>query len=93
MAHHEIFELGDLILQRGATLRGARLAYKTYGTLNESKTNVVVYPTRFGGRHTDNEWLIGEGMALDPDKYFIIVPNMLGNGLSSSPSNTPPPYD
>jgi homoserine O-acetyltransferase len=32
-------------------------------------------------------------MALDPANYFIIVPNMLGNGLSSSPSNTPPPYD
>ena len=32
-------------------------------------------------------------MALDPTRYFIIVPNMLGNGLSSSPSNTPPPYD
>jgi homoserine O-acetyltransferase len=32
-------------------------------------------------------------MALDPAKYFIIIPNMLGNGLSSSPSNTPPPYD
>jgi homoserine O-acetyltransferase len=44
-------------------------------------------------RHWDNEWLIGPGMALDPAKYFIIVPNMLGNGLSSSPSNTSPPYD
>jgi hypothetical protein len=32
-------------------------------------------------------------MALDPSRYFIVVPNMLGNGLSSSPSNTPPPYD
>ena len=32
-------------------------------------------------------------MALDPSRWFIIVPNMLGNGLSSSPSNTPPPYD
>jgi homoserine O-acetyltransferase len=31
--------------------------------------------------------------ALDPRNYFIIVPNMLGNGLSSSPSNTPAPYD
>ena len=39
------------------------------------------------------EWTIGEGLALDPEHYFIIVPNMLGNGLSSSPSNTPPPYD
>eukprot|EP00249_Psilotum_nudum_P016706 c25957_g1_i1 orf=371-1201(-) len=32
-------------------------------------------------------------MGLDPRKYFIIVPNMLGNGLSSSPSNFPPPYN
>ncbi|MGI9047835.1 MAG: alpha/beta fold hydrolase [Rubrobacteraceae bacterium] len=93
MAHHDIFELGDFVLHQRATLRGAKLAYKTYGVLNEDRSNVVVYPTRFGGRHTDNEWLIGEGMALDPAQYFVVVPNMLGNGLSSSPSNTPPPYD
>jgi len=89
----EIFELGDVTLQHGATLRGAKLAYKTYGELNADRTNAIVYPTWYSGRHWDNEWLIGEGMALDPGKYFIIVPNMLGNGLSSSPSNTPPPYD
>ncbi len=89
---HEIFELGDVVLQRGETLRGARLAYKTYGALNKEKSNAVVYPTRFGGGHTDNEWLIGAGMALDPSEYFVILPNMFGNGLSSSPSNTPPPY-
>ena len=77
----------------GATLRGARLAYKTYGNLNGEKSNAVVYPTRFGGRHADNEWLMGDGMALDPKEYFVVVPNMIGNGLSSSPSNTPPPYD
>ena len=93
MTDYEIFELGDVILRSEATLRGARLAYKTYGTLNGEKSNAVVYPTRFGGRHPDNEWLIGKSMALDPGKYFIIVPNMLGNGLSSSPSNTPAPYD
>jgi homoserine O-acetyltransferase len=77
----------------GATLRDAKLAYKTYGTLNDDKSNAIVYPTWYSGRHWDNEWLIGDGMALDPSRYFIIVPNMLGNGLSSSPSNTPPPYD
>ncbi len=93
MIDHETFELGDFVLQNGATLRGARLLFKTYGTLNGDRSNAVVYPTRFGGRHPDNEWLIGEGMALDPKEYFIVVPNMLGNGLSSSPSNTPPPYD
>ena len=26
-------------------------------------------------------------------QYFIIIPNMFGNGLSSSPSNTPEPYN
>jgi homoserine O-acetyltransferase len=89
----EIFELGDFVLSEGATLRGARLAYATYGTLNPARDNAIVYPTWYSGRHWENEWLIGEGMALDPARYFVIVPNMLGNGLSSSPSNTPPPYD
>ena len=93
MADYEIFELGNVVLQSGATLREAKLAYKTYGTLNSNKDNVVVYPTAFGGQHSANEGIIKEGNALDPRKYFIIVPNMFGNGLSSSPSNTPPPYD
>jgi homoserine acetyltransferase len=93
MNDHEVFDLGNVVLQGGATLRDAKLAYKTFGTLNEEKTNAVVYPTWYSGRHWENEWLIGEGMALDPNEYFIIIPNMLGNGLSSSPSNAPPPYD
>jgi len=90
---YEIYELGDVTLQHGATLRGCKLAYKTYGELNADRSNAIVYPTWYSGRHWDNEWLIGEGMALDPAKYFVIVPNMLGNGLSTSPSNCPPPYD
>ena len=93
MVDYEIFELGEVRLQMGETLRDARLAYRTYGSLNEAKSNAIVYPTWYSGQHYDNEWLIGEGMALDPARYCVIVPNMLGNGLSSSPSNTPPPYD
>ncbi|CAM5732499.1 Homoserine O-acetyltransferase [Streptomyces alboniger] len=93
MSDHLTFQLGDFTTQHGATLRGATLAYTTYGELNADKSNVIVYPTWYSGRHWDNEWLIGSGMALDPAEYFIIVPNMLGNGLSTSPSNTPPPYD
>lgn len=93
MKDYEIYSLGDVILQSGQKLPQAFLAYKTYGTLNSAKSNAIVYPTWFAGQHTDNEWLIGPGKALDPDKYFIIVPNMLGNGLSSSPSNTPAPFD
>src|SRR6478672_3706213 len=93
MTDYAIFELGNFTLQRGATLRGAKLAYKTYGTLNAAKDNVIVYPTWYSGQHYENEWLISETLALDPRKYFIIVPNMIGNGLSSSPSNTPAPFD
>ena len=93
MSDHEVFDLGNLVLQSGATLRGAKLAFKTHGSLNADKDNAIVFPTFFGGQHTHNEGIIREGRALDPSKYFIIVPDMLGNGVSSSPSNTPPPYD
>jgi homoserine O-acetyltransferase len=88
-----VFDLGDLVLLSGEKLRGARLAYKTHGRLSPDKRNVIVYPTPYAAQHGDVEWLIGPGKALDPDKYFIIVPDQLGNGLSSSPSNTAPPQD
>ena len=53
----------------------------------------IVYPTWYSGQHYDNEWLVGPAWRSIPEKYFIIIPNMLGNGLSSSPSNTPEPYN
>jgi homoserine O-acetyltransferase len=88
-----VFELGDFALQSGTTLSSAKLAYKTHGRLNAERSNAILYPTPFAAQHGDIEWLIGPGLALDPDKYFIIVLDQLGNGLSSSPSNTAPPYD
>lgn len=90
---YEVFDAGAVQLQSGATLRDCKLAYKTFGSLNAKKDNVIVYPTWYSGQHYDNEWLVGEGMALDPRNYFIVIPNMLGNGLSSSPSNMPEPYN
>ena len=79
---------GDVILQSGSVLRSGTLAYATYGTLNETRDNVIVYPTFFCGTHADSEWLIGEDRVLDPCHYFIVVPDLLGNGLSASPSNS-----
>ena len=93
MSNYELFDLGDVTLRCGLRLRGARLAYRTYGDLNAAKDNVIVFPTFFSSRHEANEPMIGPGLALDPARYFIVVPNLFGNGLSSSPSNTPPPYD
>jgi len=81
------YDLGDVVLQSGATLEGARVAYKTLGALNAAKTNVIIYPTSFGAQHSDLEWLVGPGKALDPSRHFIVIPNMFGNGLSSSPSD------
>ena len=54
---------------------------------------MIVMPTFYGGQHTDTEPMMRAGRALDPARYFIVVPNMFGNGLSSSPSNTPAPFD
>jgi homoserine O-acetyltransferase len=89
----KIFEAGPFQLQSGAVLEPCRLAYVTHGTLSPERDNVIVWPTRYGGTHAENLYLIGPRLALDPARHFIIVPNMLGNGVSSSPSNQPAPQD
>lgn len=91
---YEYFELGDFPLQKGSVLPDAKLGYATVGTLNEAKDNVVLCPTWFTGSPEDAlHWLTGPGRALDPDQWFIVVPNHFGAGVSSSPSNTPAPFD
>lgn len=70
-----------------------KLGYTTHGTLNSKADNAILFPTYYTGTHKDNERLVGPGKALDTDKYFVIVPNLFGNGVSSSPSNTAPPFD
>ena len=90
---HDIYELGDFALDAGVTLPNAQIAYATYGRINAARDNVIVFPSWFTGTHLDLEWMIGDGRPLDTTKYFVIAPSMFGNGLSSSPSNTPAPYD
>ena len=92
MTDHEVFELGPLVLQRGLTLPSAHVAFKTYGRLAPDKSNCVLYPTSYGAHHIDIEWLIGPGRILDSDRYFIVIANQFGNGLSSSPSNLAEPF-
>jgi homoserine O-acetyltransferase len=84
-----VFDCGNVSLQRGGTLEGARIVYKTFGTLSPRRDNVIVYPTSYSAHHTDIEWLVSPEHCLDPSRYFIVIPNMFTNGLSSSPSNTP----
>ena len=93
MTPYELFEAGNVVLESGIELPAVKVAYRTHGRHNIARDHAIVFPPHYSGTHDSNEWAVGSGMALDPEKYFIIVPNMLGNGLSSSPSNTPAPYD
>lgn len=81
------FTIHNFELQCGAILPEAQLVYQTYGELRADRQNVILYPTSYGAQHTDIDWLIRADSILDPTRWFIIIPNMFGNGLSSSPSN------
>jgi homoserine O-acetyltransferase len=82
------FSLGDLPLHRGGLLADARITWRSHGTLSPARDNVVLYPTSYSAQHPDLEWLIGPEGVLDPGRWFILIPNMFGNGLSTSPSNS-----
>ena len=92
-ADYDLFDLGAFPLAEGTVLPEAKLAFKTFGTLNADRSNAIVYPTAFGGVLADNVSRIGPGKALDPDRYFIVTTALFGNGQSSSPSNTAAPFD
>ena len=89
---YELHDIGSLELEEGGTIRNCQLAYATFGTLNASNDNAILIPTWYSGTNKVIEQVyIGNGRALDPAKYFIIIVNQIGGGLSTSPHNTPPP--
>ena len=90
---HQIFELGDFYLESGEILPAAKLSYVTHGQLNEDKDNLVLVPSAYLGDHHGFDFLIQGDKALSPDKYFIVATDMFQNGYSSSPNNTPPPFN
>jgi homoserine O-acetyltransferase len=88
----KLCDLGNLILECGETLRGAKLAYRTFGQLNAEKSNAILVTTWFSGTgKVMRDVYVGPGHALDPDRYFIVIVDQLGSGVSSSPQNTPGP--
>lgn len=87
MASPDRFVLKDFSLQCGVELSEAEIIYQTYGELNAEANNGVLYPTSYGAQHSDVDWLVRPGGILDPTEWFVIMPNMFGNGLSTSPSN------
>jgi len=88
----ELYDVGNLELEEGGTIRNCQLAYSTLGTLNAAKDNAILVPTWYSGTNKIIEQVYtGAGRALDPGKYFILIVNQIGSGLSTSPHNTPAP--
>lgn len=87
---HQEFALGRFELVSGSNLPDARLAYRSYGTLNEAGDNCILLPSYYTGTHASYEPWIGAGQLLDPSRWFIVTVNMFGNGLSTSPSYADP---
>ncbi|MBO1901200.1 alpha/beta fold hydrolase [Leucobacter weissii] len=88
----DIVSVGRLELEEGGVIEDTTLAVRTWGTLAPARDNAILIPTWYSGTH--QIWAdayIGPGHALDPEKYFIVCVNQIGNGLSVSPHNTGDP--
>ena len=89
-APHRMAELGDLKLESGEVIPDFRQSYVTHGELKGDKSNAILICASLTGNHHRLDFLIGEGKALDPSRYFIVATDPIGNGLSTSPSNSSP---
>jgi homoserine O-acetyltransferase len=64
-----LHDLGNLVLESGETLRGAKLAYRTVGTLNAAKSNAVLLTTWFSGTgKVMQDVYVGLDHALNPER-------------------------
>jgi len=92
----KVANLGDFALESGNVIKDCRISYRILGTMNSDKSNIVLMLTWFSGTTQElvDMGYIGSGKMLDTSKYYIIAVDALGNGVSSSPSNSEKqPYD
>ncbi|RPD46779.1 homoserine O-acetyltransferase MetX [Paracnuella aquatica] len=92
---------GPFQLERGDQLTGITIAYHTYGTLNNEGSNVVWICHALTANSDAADWwpgMIGPGLPLDTNKYFIVCANILGScygstgPLSTNPQTRTPYY-
>jgi homoserine O-acetyltransferase/O-succinyltransferase len=81
-------ELGDFKLQNGAVIHDFRLGYRTLGRLNADRSNAILWPTWLGATSEDLLQFIGPGKVVDSGKYFVVLVDAIGNGVTTSPSNS-----
>jgi len=84
----QLATLGDFKLQSGAVLHDFRIGYRTLGKLNDEKSNAVLWPTWLRGRTEDLLQFVGPGKVVDTGKYYVILVDAVGDGISTSPSNS-----
>ncbi|MEL0333693.1 MAG: alpha/beta fold hydrolase [Halieaceae bacterium] len=83
-------DLGECVLENSQVIEACRLTFRTYGRLAPDLSNIVLMPTWLNGNAeglATYNYLGPEGI-VDTDDYFVIAVNALGNGVSSSPSNS-----
>lgn len=80
--------LGNVKLQNGSVIFDFRVGYRTLGRLNADKSNAILWPTWLGGTSQDLLEFIGPGKVLDSSKYFVVLVDAIGDGVSTSPSNS-----
>jgi len=84
----QFIQLGNFYLESGEIIKDCRIGYRTFGQLNENKSNIILYPTWFGGTSEHLGNLIGPGKLVDSSRFYVIAVDAIGNGVSSSPSNS-----
>ncbi|SDU26823.1 alpha/beta fold hydrolase [Halopseudomonas salegens] len=81
------FQLHDFPLDSGEKLASGWLSYLQIGELNAAGDNLILLPTYYGGTHEGILPWIGADSPLNPAQYCLVIPNLIGNGVSVSPSN------
>ena len=91
-AAQQVAELGSCTLASGETIQDCRVGYRTFGSLDAAKDNVVIMPSWLNGRSEDLIPLFGatasEKRLVDTSRFFGIAFDAFGDGVSSSPSNS-----
>jgi homoserine O-acetyltransferase len=95
---------GPLDLEAGGQLSGVRIAYETWGTLSPARDNAVLICHALTGDshvagpaepgHPTAGWwdaLVGPGKAVDTDRWFVVVPNVLGGCQGTTGPASPAP--
>jgi homoserine O-acetyltransferase len=80
--------LGDFHLQSGAVIHDFQMGYRTLGKLNTEKTNAILFPTWLGGTTKDLVQYASPRSYLDTNKYCVVLIDAIGDGVTSSPSNS-----